>query len=95
VLNNLVDHVNIVCGSAEDFLGPAADLLIANIHYDVMKDLIELPGFLNKKWFILSGLLRTEAGLIESRLSKLPVTLMEKWVRDGVWHTLFGRVNSI
>jgi ribosomal protein L11 methyltransferase len=95
VLNNLVDHVSIVCGSAEDFLGPAADLLIANIHYDVMKDLIEQPGFLSKKWFILSGLMRTEAGLIESRLSKLPVTLMEKWVRDGVWHTLFGRVNSI
>jgi len=95
VLNNLEDHVSIVCGSAEDFLEPAADLLIANIHYDVMKDLIERPGFLNKKWFILSGLLRTEAGLIESRLSQLPVTLMEKWVRDGVWHTLFGRVNSI
>ncbi|MDA8403992.1 MAG: 50S ribosomal protein L11 methyltransferase [Desulfobacteraceae bacterium] len=91
-LNNLEDRVSIVCGSAEDFLEPAADLLIANIHYDVMKRLIVRPGFLSKKWFVLSGLLRTEAGLIESALSRLPVTLMEKWVRDGVWHTLLGRI---
>jgi len=92
-LNNLEDHVSIVCGPAEDFIGGAADLLIANIHYDVMKHLIVGPGFLNKKWFILSGLLRTEAGLIETRLSEMPVTLMEKWVKDGVWHTLLGRVD--
>jgi len=92
-LNNLDNHVSIVCGLAEDFLEPAADLLIANIHYDVMKHLIVRPGFLNKKWFILSGLLRTEAGLIESRLTQMPVTLMEKWVKDGVWHTLCGRIN--
>ena len=91
-LNNLDNHVSIVCGLAEDFLEPAADLVIANLHYDVMKHLIVRPGFLSKKWFILSGLLRSEAVLIESALSQLPVTLMEKWVKDGVWHTLFGRI---
>lgn len=91
-LNNLEDRVSIVCGSAQDFLEPAADLVIANIHYDVMRRLVVHPGFLTKKWFILSGLLRTEAGLIESELARLPVALMETWVRDGVWHTLLGRV---
>jgi ribosomal protein L11 methyltransferase len=92
-LNKLDDHVRIVCGLAEDLLDWDADLLIANIHYDVMKDLIIRPGFLKKKWFILSGLLRTETGHIETQLSGKPVTIIEKWVRDGVWHTLFGKVD--
>lgn len=92
-LNKLNDRVRVVCGLAEDFLDGAADLLIANIHYDVMRKLIVRPGFLKKKWFILSGLLRTETGQIEMQLSQKPVTIIEKWVKDGVWHTLFGRVD--
>ncbi len=92
-LNKLDDHVRIVCGSAEDLLDWNADLLIANIHYDVMRKLIVRPGFLKKKWFILSGLLRTETSQIEMQLSQKPVTIIEKWVRDWVWHTLFGRVD--
>jgi ribosomal protein L11 methyltransferase len=93
-LNNVEDNVRIVCGRAEDLLDWDADLLIANIHYDVMKELIILPGFLKKKWFILSGLLRTETGHIETQLSQKPVTVLERWVRDGVWHTVFGRVDA-
>jgi len=91
-LNQLNDHVRVVCGLAEDLMNWNADLLIANIHYDVMRKLIIRPGFLQKKWFILSGLLRTETGHIEMQLSQQPVTIIEKWVKDGVWHTLFGRV---
>ena len=92
-LNTLNDRIRVVCGLAEDFLDGDADLLIANIHYDVMRKLIVCPGFLKKKWFILSGLLRTETGQIEMQLSQKPVTIIEKWVTDGVWHTLFGRVD--
>jgi len=93
VLNELDDRVNVVCGLAQDFMDWDADLLIANIHYDVMKNLVISPGFLKKKWFILSGLLRSEAGKIESQLVRQPVTIVRKWIKDGVWHTLFGRTN--
>jgi ribosomal protein L11 methyltransferase len=92
-LNKLNDHVRVVCGRAEDVLDWNVDLLIANIHYDVMRKLIVRQGFLKKKWFILSGLLRTETTKIEMQLSQKPVTIIEKWVRDGVWHTLFGKVD--
>lgn len=94
-LNSLGDQVHIVCGLAEDLLDWNADLLIANIHYDVMKDLIVRPGFLTKKWFVLSGLLRSETAKIEAALSLKPVTIIRKWVKDGIWHTLFGRVDSV
>jgi len=89
--NNLDEKINVACGSAEDFLEYPAELMIANIHYDVMKKLVVQKGFLNKKWFILSGLLRSEARKIEMQLSQCPVIIIKKWIKDGVWHTFLGK----
>jgi ribosomal protein L11 methyltransferase len=46
-----------VQGYAEDFIACPADLLIANIHFDVMKKLIadKAGSFASKKRFFLSG----------------------------------------
>jgi len=93
-LNHLENQVHVVCGSALDFTDTAADLLIANIHYAVMKDIIDRPGFFEKKWVILSGLLRSEAKDIEMRLARNGVTFIEKWVKDGVWHTFLGHLEK-
>ncbi|MBW1941046.1 MAG: 50S ribosomal protein L11 methyltransferase [Deltaproteobacteria bacterium] len=60
-LNGLEKRIQVIQARAEDFIEMPADLVIANIHYDVMKNLISSEGFLDKKWFILSGLLRSEA----------------------------------
>jgi ribosomal protein L11 methyltransferase len=59
-----------------------------------MKRLVDADGFLTKKVFILSGLLRSEAADIEFRLSHLPVCIRKKWVRDGIWHTYWGTGRS-
>jgi len=58
--NRLEDRILSVQGLAEDYISSKADLLITNIHYDIMKDLIVSPGFLTKKKFILSGLLKSQ-----------------------------------
>lgn len=92
-LNNLSDRVNIACVLAQDVMDWPADLLAANIHHDVMRQLIGHPGFLAKKWFVLSGLLRTEAADIQNRLAEMPVKVLETWVRDGVWHTVMGKID--
>ena len=89
-LNQLQQSVLAVQGSADDFIPIQADLLIANIHYDVMKRLVCSDGLLNKRIFILSGLLRSEATDIENRLMQLPVSILNKWVRDGIWYTYWG-----
>jgi len=87
-LNRLADRILAVQGAAENFVDWAADVVIANIHYDVMHRLIESEGFLNeKKWLILSGLLRSEARRISERLSGLPVIILKKWEYDAIWHT--------
>jgi ribosomal protein L11 methyltransferase len=56
-LNDLESQVTVVQGYAEDFIACPADLLIANIHFDVMKKLIagKAGSFASKKRFILSG----------------------------------------
>jgi len=89
-LNQLEDRIVIVQGKAEDIITYPADLVIANIHYDVMRHLVNSKGFLAKKRFILSGLLRSEAKDIAGSLARHPVTILKQWTHDGIWHTFYG-----
>lgn len=89
-LNDLDDHILVVNGRAEEHTSVATDLLVANIHYDVMKDLVRTEGFLKQKWFILSGLLRSEAEKIMAYLNTQPVLILKRWNQDEIWHTILG-----
>ena len=91
-LNHLEDLILVVQGRAEDFIDSSSDLVIANIHYDVMQHLITSQGFLSKKWFILSGLMRSQARDLVYKLSWQPVQILKKWEHDGIWHTFFGKI---
>ena len=91
-LNGLADSILVIQGRAEDWIHYPADLLMANIHYDVMKDLIDSHGLYNKKWFILSGLLRSQARDVVHRLTGKPVEILKKWESDGIWHTFLGKI---
>jgi ribosomal protein L11 methyltransferase len=89
-LNQWENKILIVRGRAENFIDTPADLLIANIHYDIMRQLIRSPGFLRKKRFILSGLMRSEASAVREFLYTLPVQIFREWSSDGIWHTFLG-----
>lgn len=91
-LNELEDSVLVANGKAQDFTEVSTDMLVANIHYDVMTELIATGGFLKQKWFILSGLLASEAKKVESQLADLPVVVLHKW-KSSVWHTFLGITN--
>ncbi|ABW67291.1 50S ribosomal protein L11 methyltransferase [Desulfosudis oleivorans] len=93
-LNRVQDRVLIVKGDATDFAGAPADLLMANIHYDIMKHILAGPGFLRCRRFILSGLLRTPARMVLDQLEKMPVSITKQWNSDGIWYTLLGKVIS-
>ena len=67
------------------------DLLVANIHYDIMRQMIELPALLEKKWFILSGLLNSEAKKVMESLSQKNVHIIERRCPDGIWNTILGK----
>jgi ribosomal protein L11 methyltransferase len=93
-LNQLADQVLIVQGKAEDIIAYPADLVIANIHFDVMRHLVNTKGFLDKKRFILSGLLRSEAKHIADSLARQPVKVIKQWTRDGIWYTFYGKMEQ-
>jgi ribosomal protein L11 methyltransferase len=90
--NHLQNRVLIVQGRAQDLINSPADLLMANIHYDVMRQLINADGFWAKKRFILSGLLRSEAKDIADKLARQRIKILKQWTHNGVWHTFYGKI---
>jgi ribosomal protein L11 methyltransferase len=71
--NRREDQVLLIQGDARHFAYPDADLALANIHLDVLLDLLGVPEFLNKKWYIFSGLLGTQMTVFRDRLAATPL----------------------
>jgi ribosomal protein L11 methyltransferase len=90
LLNDMEGQVLAVQGAAENFIDFPSDLVVSNIHYDVMNRLIQNRGFLKGRFFILSGLLRSQALEIERMLGNYPIEIIKKWETDGVWQTYLG-----
>ncbi len=88
--NSREPGVLLVQGDARDFAYPEADLALANIHLDVLLDLLNLPEFLDKKWYIFSGILGTQMDRFLVALTASPLTLLE--VRDeNMWFSVLAR----
>jgi ribosomal protein L11 methyltransferase len=88
--NGLAAAVLVVQGDAKNFMDLPCDLMVSNIHYEIMRDLVTAPGFRNQKQFILSGLLRSQALEIERGLLQGPARILRKWDHDGIWYTFYG-----
>lgn len=89
-LNRVGDRVLPVQGRAEQLVASPADLVIANIHYDVMQWLLQHPGFLEKRHWILSGLLRSQSREVEDLLGGRSGGIVKRWTHDHIWYTYLG-----
>ncbi len=89
-LNHVGDRVIAVQGMAQSFVRYPADLIVANIHYAIMKELLDTEGFFDKQYLILSGLLRSEAKDIAERLNRKKVRIIDRHEHEGIWHTFFA-----
>jgi ribosomal protein L11 methyltransferase len=90
-LNAFEEQILAFQAKGEEVISIPCDLLVANIHYDIMQHLIEHPSFLEKKWFILSGLLNSETTKIMASLAQKKVHVIERRCPDGIWNTILGR----
>lgn len=90
VANRMEAQVLVTQGDADKFIDARADLVVSNIHYDVMRRLLLADGFLAKKRFVLSGLMRSEARAVRHDLQRLGVKIIESWELDGIWTTFYG-----
>ena len=91
-LNHLDSRIVAVQGLAENFIDFPSDLVVSNIHFDVMGRLLTASAFAKSKWFVLSGLLRSQAKAVTAILEQHPTEILQTWERDGIWHTFLGRV---
>lgn len=89
--NRMQHQVAVVQGLAQTFIDCPADVVVANIHFDVMVHLLDAPGFMQKRWFVLSGLLGNQAKEIRERLVGPHSRILQCWSEDGVWHTFLGK----
>jgi ribosomal protein L11 methyltransferase len=94
LLNQMENNILVIQGRAEELVDKPADLVIANIHYDVMNRFINTETFTASKYFILSGLLRSQARNIDEMLGRLPGTVFEKLEHNNIWNTFYGRIES-
>ncbi|MEJ2724704.1 MAG: 50S ribosomal protein L11 methyltransferase [Deltaproteobacteria bacterium] len=78
-------------GNAEDFVAEKADLVIANIHHELMVKLIDKEGFCSTDWLILSGLMRSQVRDTRQHLEKHRLRIIREWDYEGTWHTLLVR----
>ena len=94
ILNGETERIEVKKGKAEDTINEAADLVCANLHYQVIEGLIHQPVFFEKRWIILSGLFQKDAEEIECQLNQKGIQTAEKY-QEKNWLTWLGRNGAL
>lgn len=89
-LNQVENVVEIVEGNAEDLMEKCADLIVANIHFEVFKGLVENEIFRKIPWLILSGLMRSQGRYIKAKLRHYGLRIVKEWDGEGTWTTILA-----
>jgi ribosomal protein L11 methyltransferase len=89
VLNREKEHIEVVEGEAETFIREATDLICCNLHFPVLKRLLETEAFFEKRWYVLSGFFPSEAKRIVRRLQSRKLRLAF-FSPNGPWQTILG-----
>jgi ribosomal protein L11 methyltransferase len=83
----------LIQADARDFAHLPADLALANIHLDILLDLLQIPAFFQKKWYIFSGLLGTQVERFLEGLQASPVDQVEI-LDENLWFAVLARRRS-
>jgi ribosomal protein L11 methyltransferase len=82
-------EIFLIHGDACHFAYLPADLTLANIHLDVLLNLLDLPEFFNKKWYIFSGILGTQAERFLSALDNTPLETVSV-LDENLWYAVLA-----
>ncbi len=88
ILNSVEDTVDVVEGDALEHMYEGAALALANIHYDVVKTLLEREEFYTRPWIVLSGLMRSQWKEVRARLGFLGMRIYKEWDHQMTWFTI-------
>jgi ribosomal protein L11 methyltransferase len=89
VARNRMAHVILVKeGTAEGIIDEAADLLVANIHHEVIRILLERRVSNQGDRAILSGLMRSQATEVGVTLKESGYRILREWDHEMTWFTM-------
>jgi ribosomal protein L11 methyltransferase len=89
-LNHLKGIIHVIEAKAEDLADDPADLIIANIHYEVIKQLLKRAAFSKSGNLIISGLMRSQYRDITIRLRQCGFHPVREWDHDMIWYTVLA-----
>jgi ribosomal protein L11 methyltransferase len=92
--NHLESRIEVKEGRAEDFAELQADLVLANIHWDVLKTLLKKERFRKNPWIVLAGMMRSHARDLESDLARYGLKIGKAWEDEATWYTILVRGGS-
>ena len=83
-------EVDLIQADARDYAHLPAGLALANIHLDVLLDLLDIPEFLHKDWYIFSGIMGTQLEVFRKRLKETPLKEVET-LHENMWFAVLAR----
>lgn len=89
-INNLAHKILAVNGLAQFFADLPSDLLVANLGYPVMQELLRAEHLRHHSWLVLSGLQNDEAEKILKTLAERNTPVLKHWHDDGIWNTILA-----
>ncbi|MDY6971956.1 MAG: 50S ribosomal protein L11 methyltransferase [Thermodesulfobacteriota bacterium] len=89
-LNGLRKTIRVVAGAVEDFVNEPADLVVANIQFDVTRDLTERRVFHTEDRVIISGLMRSQYREVKAGLRRRHFQILREWDHDMTWFTVLA-----
>ncbi len=90
-LNGLEHVVEVLEGYAQAFVDQPADLVVANLDYDIISQLLKEPPMRQKPWLIFSGLMRTPFRDLSATLEGYGMNIARQWDHDMTWFTIVCR----
>lgn len=88
-LNQESTRIEVKVGNAEEFIDEEADLVCANLHFQVIESLLKKESLFEKRWIMLSGLFAKDAREIERELNRRTFRTYMK-IEERNWATWVG-----
>ncbi len=90
LLNEVEDRVKVAQGEAETMGEEETDMVLANLHLQVIDALLKREKLFNKRWVVLSGLFHGQVNGVLATLEKCQITVQDR-MEENRWVTLVLR----
>lgn len=87
--NRMEERLAFACGEVLDYLHEPADLVLANIYYAILREILAQERFFNKPWYIFSGLIGAEVDKILTQLRQTPLRV-ERVLDENLWFAILA-----